>query len=167
MSAFFSSAETAITSTSSFKVRQLEKNEVKNASLLKRLINDIQNLITTILVGNNIVNIVTTTIATLFFTDVFGTKGAVISPIILTIVVLIFGEITPKMIAQAKSEDVALKFSKPIYFFSIILKPFVILLGLITKNLMKLFSANNIDADKVTEEDLKTIVDVKIGRAHV
>lgn len=160
MSAFFSSAETAITSTSSFKVRQLEKNEVKNASLLKRLINDIQNLITTILVGNNIVNIVTTTIATLFFTDVFGTKGAVISPIILTIVVLIFGEITPKMIAQAKSEDVALKFSKPIYFFSIILKPFVILLGLITKNLMKLFSANNIDADKVTEEDLKTIVDV-------
>jgi putative hemolysin len=159
MSAFFSSSETAITSISSLKVRQLEKNKVKNASLLKKLIADMQNLITTILVGNNIVNIVTTTIATIFFTDVFGVKGAVISPIILTIVVLLFGEITPKMVAKAKSEDVALKFTKPIYFFYVILKPIVFLLGLFTKNLTKLFVGSEDSDDTVTEEDLKSIVD--------
>lgn len=160
LSAFFSSTETAITSTSALKVRQLEKNKVKNASTLKRVMADLQNLITTILVGNNIVNIVTTTIATLFFTDIFGAKGAVISPIILTLVILIFGEITPKMVAQAKSQDIALKFSKPIYFFTIILKPIVYVLGIVTKNLTKLFVDNPEDAEKVTEEDLKTIVDV-------
>lgn len=160
LSAFFSSTETAITSTSALKVRQLEKNKVKNASTLKRVMADLQNLITTILVGNNIVNIVTTTIATLFFTDIFGAKGAVISPIILTLVILIFGEITPKMVAQAKSQDIALKFSKPIYFFTIILKPIVYVLGIVTKNLTKLFVDNPEDAERVTEEDLKTIVDV-------
>lgn len=160
LSAFFSSTETAITSTTSFKLRQLEKNKVKNASLLRKLLNDIQNLITTILVGNNIVNIATTTVATVFFTDLFGAKGAFISAVVLTIVVLIFGEITPKMIAQANSEKIALKFSKAIYICTVILKPIVFLLGLFTKSLTKKLIKDPEDSEKVTEEDLKTIVDV-------
>ena len=67
LSGFFSSSETAITSINKFKLRQLEEKEVKNAKLLRKLVEDSQNTITTILVGNNIVNILTTTIATLFF----------------------------------------------------------------------------------------------------
>lgn len=160
MSAFFSSSETAMTSTSNLKLRQLEKNKVKNASLLRQLLDDIQSLLTTILVGNNIVNIVTTTVATLFFTDLFGAKGAVMSAVILTFLLLIFGEITPKMVAQAKSEDVSLKFAKPIYVCTVILKPIVLVLGFVTKSLTKYFVKENQNSDIVTEEDIKTIVDV-------
>lgn len=160
MSAFFSSSETAMTSTSSIKLRQLEKNKVKNASLLRKLLDDIQTLLTTILVGNNIVNIVTTTVATIFFTDLFGAKGAVLSAVILTVLVLIFGEITPKMVSQAKNEEVSLKFAKPIYVCTVILKPIVIALGFITNVLTKAFIKEDENSDIVTEEDIKTIVDV-------
>lgn len=159
-SAFFSSSETALTSINTFKIRQMEKNGVKNSHILKKLVDNITKVLTTILIGNNIVNIVTTTIATIFFTDVFGPKGAVISPIILTIVVLIFGEVTPKNIAAANPERLSLKVAKPIRFFNIILTPLSFILGLITNSIGKLFISDSTDNDRVTEEDLKTIVDV-------
>ncbi len=159
-SAFFSSSETALTSINTFKIRQMEKNGVKNSHILKKLVDNITKVLTTILIGNNIVNIVTTTIATIFFTDVFGPKGAVISPIILTIVVLIFGEVTPKNIATANPERLSLKVAKPIRFFNIILTPLSFILGLITNSIGKLFISDSTDNDRVTEEDLKTIVDV-------
>lgn len=159
-SAFFSSSETALTSINTFKVRQMEKNGVKNSSILKKLITNISKVLTTILIGNNIVNIVTTTIATVFFTDVFGAKGAVISPIVLTIVVLIFGEVTPKNIAAANSEKLAIKVAKAIRFFNIILTPLSFVLGLITNSISRIFVTENVGSDRVTEEDLKTIVDV-------
>lgn len=160
MSGFFSSSETAMTSISKLKLMQLEKNKVKNSTILRKLVDDIQNLLTTILVGNNIVNIATTTVATIFFTDLFGTKGAVISAFILTVLVLIFGEITPKMIAQSKSEEVSLKFAKPIYIFTVILKPLVFILGLLTKTITNIFVKDLDESDIITEEDIKTIVDV-------
>lgn len=159
-SAFFSSSETALTSINTFKIRQMEKNGVKNSHILKKLVDNITKVLTTILIGNNIVNIVTTTIATIFFTDVFGPKGAVISPIILTIVVLIFGEVTPKNIATANPEGLSLKVAKPIRFLNIILTPLSFILGLITNSIGKLFISDSRDNDRVTEEDLKTIVDV-------
>ncbi len=159
-SGFFSSSETAITSINKFKLRQLEEKKIKNAKLLRKLVDDSQNTITTILVGNNIVNILTTTIATLFFTDIFGGAGAAISTVVVTITVLIFGEITPKLAAQINSEKMGLRFAKPIYIISLILKPLVFLLGLFTKYLTKKMSGDSVNSDKVTEEDLKTIVDV-------
>lgn len=159
-SAFFSSSETALTSINTFKIRQMEKNGVKNSNILKKLVDNITKVLTTILIGNNIVNIVTTTIATLFFTDVFGAKGAVISPIVLTIVVLIFGEVTPKNIAASNSEGLALRVAKPIRFFNIILTPLSFVLGLITNSIAKIFVPDTADSDRVTEEDLKTFVDV-------
>lgn len=160
LSAFFSSSETAITSINKFKIRQLEEKEVKNAGLLRKLVENSSDTITTILVGNNIVNILTTTIATLFFTDIFGSAGAAISTVTVTITVLIFGEITPKLAAQINSEKMGLKFSRPIYILSIILKPLVYLLGLFTQYLTKIMSDGRTSGDEVTEEDLKTIVDV-------
>ncbi|MDO5047608.1 MAG: hemolysin family protein [Anaerococcus sp.] len=160
LSAFFSSSETALTSLNTFKIRQMEKNQVKNASLLRKLVNNISKVLTTILIGNNIFNIVTTTIATIFFTDIFGPKGAVISPIVLTIVVLIFGEVTPKNIATSNSEKVALKVAKPIRFFEIILTPISFILVKITNAIGKAFISEEVESGRVTEEDLKTIVDV-------
>ena len=154
LSAFFSSSETAITSINKFKIRQLEEKEVKNAGLLRKLVENSSDTITTILVGNNIVNILTTTIATLFFTDIFGSAGAAISTVTVTITVLIFGEITPKLAAQINSEKMGLKFSRPIYILSIILKPLVYLLGLFTQYLTKIMSDGRTSGDEVTEEDL-------------
>ncbi|MDO4593737.1 MAG: hemolysin family protein [Tissierellia bacterium] len=160
LSAFFSSSETAITSTSIFKIRQLEKKKIKNSNILRKLVDDIQTLITTILVGNNIVNILTTTIATLFFTDLFGAKGAIISTITMTLLVLIFGEITPKTIAQSKNEKISLLVSKPIYFLTKLLKPLVFVLSFITSAIIKLFIGTNDEEKKVTQEDIKAIVGV-------
>lgn len=160
LSAFFSSSETALTSVNIFKIRQMEKNGVEKAPLVKKLVDNIGSVLTTILIGNNIVNIVTTTVATIFFTEVMGPKGAVISPIILTIVVLIFGEVTPKNIATAHSEKLALKVARPIRFIDIFLKPINFILGKITEAMTKLLIGEEENSNVVTEEDLKTIVDV-------
>lgn len=160
-SAFFSSSETALTSLNVFKIRQMEENGVENSSLVRRLTDDIGKVLTTILIGNNIVNIVTTTVATIFFTDLLGSSGAVVSTIILTLTILIFGEVTPKNIATSSSEKLALKVAKPIKFFDFILKPLSFFLQAITNFLTKIIIGENSQkGDLVTEEDLKTIVDV-------
>ena len=160
-SAFFSSSETALTSLNVFKIRQMEENGVENSSLVRRLTDDIGKVLTTILIGNNIVNIVTTTIATIFFTDLLGSSGAVVSTIILTMTILIFGEVTPKNIATSSSEKLALKVAKPIKFFDFILKPLSFFLQAITNFLTKIIIGESSQkGDLVTEEDLKTIVDV-------
>lgn len=160
LSAFFSSSETALTSVNIFKIRQMEKNGVAKAPLVKKLVDNIGSVLTTILIGNNIVNIVTTTVATIFFTEVMGPRGAVISPIILTIVILIFGEVTPKNIATANSEDLALRVARPIRLCDIILKPINFILGKITGAIAKALIGEKEETSIVTEEDLKTIVDV-------
>lgn len=160
-SAFFSSSETALTSLNVFKIRQMEENGVENSSLVRKLTENIGKVLTTILIGNNIVNIATTTIATIFFTDLFGPSGAIISTIVLTLTILIFGEVTPKNIASSSSEKVALKVAKPIKFFDFILKPMSFFLQAITNFLTRLLIGENTQkGDLVTEEDLKTIVDV-------
>ena len=160
LSAFFSSSETALTSLNIFKIRQMEKNGVEKAPLVRRLVDNIGSVLTTILIGNNIVNIVTTTVATIFFTDVMGPRGAVVSPIILTIVVLIFGEVTPKNIATANSEQLALRVASPIRLLDFIFKPASFLLSKITRFISNLFINEEEQSNLVTEEDLKTIVDV-------
>lgn len=160
LSAFFSSSETAITGTSKIKIRQLEKKKVKNAKILNKLTDDIQTMITTILVGNNIVNIVTTTVATIFFTDLYGAKGAVISTITMTLLILIFGEITPKTIAQKKNIPISLYVSRTIYILTKILKPLVVILSYITSGIIRLFIYEDSSEEIVTEEDLKEIVGV-------
>lgn len=160
-SAFFSSSETALTSLNVFKIRQMEENGVENSSLVRKLTDNIGKVLTTILIGNNIVNIVTATLATIFFTDLFGASGAVISTIVLTLTILIFGEVTPKNIASSQSEKVALRVARPISFFDIILKPLSFLLQAITNVLTKMIiGEDHPNQDLVTEEDLKTIVDV-------
>lgn len=160
-SAFFSSSETALTSLNVFKIRQMEENGVENSSIVRKLTDNIGKVLTTILIGNNIVNIVTTTLATIFFTDLFGASGAVISTVVLTLTILIFGEVTPKNIASSQSEKVALRVARPIKFFDIIIKPMSFFLQAITNLLTKMIiGEDHPSQDIVTEEDLKTIVDV-------
>lgn len=160
MSAVFSSSETAITSVSKIKVRQLDQKDDKNAHLLKKLHDNMQTTISTILIGNNIVNIAASSIATILFTNIFHQNGALISTVVMTVFVLIFGEVLPKTIAQYKNKSVALKFSRFIYFLTIVFKPIVKVLNLLTRLVIKLFIGEGEDSSTLTEEELKTLVEV-------
>lgn len=160
MSAVFSSSETAITSVSKIKVRQLDQKDNKNAHLLKKLHDNMQTTISTILIGNNIVNIAASSIATILFTNIFHQNGALISTVVMTVFVLIFGEVLPKTIAQYKNKSVALKFSRFIYFLTIIFKPIVKVLNILTRLIIKLFVGEDEDSSTLTEEELKTLVEV-------
>lgn len=160
MSAVFSSSETAITSVSKIKVRQLDQKDNKNAHLLKKLHDNMQTTISTILIGNNIVNIAASSIATILFTNIFHQNGALISTVVMTVFVLIFGEVLPKTIAQYKNKSVALKFSRFIYFLTLVFKPIVKVLNLLTRLVIKLFVGEDEDSSTLTEEELKTLVEV-------
>lgn len=160
MSAVFSSSETAITSVSKIKVRQLDQKDNKNAHLLKKLHDNMQTTISTILIGNNIVNIAASSIATILFTNIFHQSGALISTVVMTVFVLIFGEVLPKTIAQYKNKSVALKFSRFIYLLTIVFRPIVKILNVLTRLIIKLFVGEDEDSSTLTEEELKTLVEV-------
>lgn len=161
-SAFFSSAETAFSSLNRVKLKAMMRGDKSNKSI-ERALNVSENydvVLSTVLIGNNIVNIACTSIATLFFTGLLGDNsdlGATVSTIVMTIVVLIFGEITPKTIAKEKAERFVIVIAPIIKFFIIIFTP----LNLFFKGwkllMNKLFGLGK--ADTVTEEELKTYVD--------
>ncbi len=160
MSAVFSSSETAITSVSKIKVRQLDQKDNKNAHLLKKLHDNMQATISTILIGNNIVNIAASSIATILFTNYFHQNGALVSTVVMTVFVLIFGEVLPKTIAQYKNKSISLKFARFIYILTIVFKPIVKILNLLTRMVIKTFIGDSDDNSTITEEELKTLVEV-------
>ena len=100
MSAYFSATETAFSSLNKTRLKMLADNGNKRAALALRLSENYDKLISTILIGNNIVNIMVASIGTLLFVDIYGDIGATVSTDVVTIVVLIFGEITPKSIEK-------------------------------------------------------------------
>ena len=98
LSSLFSATETAYSSVSAIKLKNLAREGDRRAARVLEIINDFDRFLTTILIGNNIVNIVMTTVSTLLFTRIIGgTYGPTVSTVVITVVVLIFGEITPKM----------------------------------------------------------------------
>ena len=101
MSAYFSATETAFSSLNKTRLKVLADNGNKRAALALKLSEDYDKLISTILIGNNIVNIMVASIGTLLFVGLYGDIGATVSTVVVTIVVLIFGEITPKIVQRA------------------------------------------------------------------
>ena len=112
LSAYFSATETAFTSLNRIRLKNLANDGNKRARLVLDLEEKYDTLLSTILVGNNIANIANTAIATVFFVKLYGPYGATISTIVVTIVVLIFGEISPKSLAKENPEKFAM-FSAP------------------------------------------------------
>lgn len=160
-SAFFSSAETAFSSLNKVKLKAMSesKNQKKIEKTLS-LADDYDMVLSTILIGNNIVNIASTSIATLFFTGLLGDNsdlGATISTVVMTIIVLIFGEITPKTIAKETAESYAIAITPVIKAFIFIFYPLNLLFRGWKLLLNKIFGLGK--ADTVTEEELKTYVD--------
>lgn len=160
-SAFFSASETALMSLSKIRIRYMEDEGVKGAKLVASLIEKSSDLLSSILVGNNIVNIAATSVSTALFMSIFGSQGVAIATAVMTVLVLIFGEITPKTIAANSPEKVALLVSKPINLIMKIAKPLVWVFNLLTGIIFKLMGIDN-DGVKpfITEEELKTMVNV-------
>ena len=160
-SGFFSASETALMSLSRIKMRHMEEDGVKGAKLVSSLVEDSNRLLTSILIGNNIVNIAATSIATSLFTATLGAQGVAMATGVKTVLVLIFGEITPKTISANNPEKASLVVSKPIKFFVIILTPVVWVFNIITKVIFKLFGVDDNGVKPfITEEELKTMVNV-------
>ena len=111
MSAYFSATETAFSSLNKTRLKVLADNGNKRAALALKLSEDYDKLISTILIGNNIVNIMVASIGTLLFVGLYGDIGATVSTIVVTVVVLIFGEITPKSMAKEMPETMAMAFA--------------------------------------------------------
>ncbi|WP_122640196.1 HlyC/CorC family transporter [Romboutsia sp. 1001713B170207_170306_H8] len=160
-SGFFSASETALMSLSKIRIRYMKEEGVKGAKLVGSLIDNPNNLLTSILVGNNVVNIAATSISTSLFMSLYGDGGVPIATAVMTILVLIFGEITPKTIAANNTEKVALVVSKPIKTTIVILKPIVWIFNLITKVIFKVLGVQDKGIQPyITEEELKTMVNV-------
>jgi len=157
MSAYFSATETAFNSLNITKLKLAAEREDKGAKLILRLLEDYNRLLTTILVGNNIVNIALSSIATVFFIKLVGDAGATVSTAVITVIVLIFGEITPKSIAKESPEAFA-RFSAPIInFLAVILTPINFIFSLWKKLVSLVFKSS--DEQTVTEEELLSMVD--------
>ncbi|MBN8046199.1 MULTISPECIES: HlyC/CorC family transporter [Paraclostridium] len=160
-SGFFSASETALMSLSRIRVRHMQEEGVKGAKLVGKLTEDSGKLLSSILVGNNVVNIAATSISTSLFISILGTQGVAVATALMTILVLIFGEITPKTIAANNSEKIAILVSKPIKVIILILTPVVWIFNIITNIIFKIFGIKSKSGQPyITEEELRTMVNV-------
>jgi CBS domain containing-hemolysin-like protein len=161
LSGFFSSAETAFTAANRLKLRHMAEEGSKSAKRALRLIENPSKLISALLIGNKIVNIFASSLATLVAIDLYGISATGIATSILTIVIIIFGEITPKSFATQRAEKVSMMFSKPVGILMALLTPFVIIFYSISSWIIRLFGGDISQSHPlVTEEELKTMVDV-------
>ena len=160
-SAFFSMSETALMSMSKIRLRHLVENNVKHAKLTQDLLEHPNQLLGTILVGNNLVNIGASAIATSVAIYFWNNKGVGIATFLMTLLVLIFGEITPKNIAIDYTEEIVLFIAPIMNVFVKIFSPIVWILTNFTNGLLHLFGINKQEKKPlITEEELKTIVEV-------
>ena len=161
-SAFFSGTETAFTSFNRAKMKMLADEGNKKASLSLDIADNYDKMLTTLLIGNNIVNILLSSMATLMCIDLLSKVGkenlaSTVSTLVITVVVLIFGEITPKVLAKEHSIGFAMGVAPFIQFLMVILAPFNFIFSLWKKLLSKIFKAQTVDT--VTEGEVLTLVD--------
>ena len=161
LSAFFSSSETALTTVNQIRMRTLAYNGDKRAARVLRVTGNPGKMLSAILIGNNIVNLSASSISTSLAIHLFGNTGAGIATGILTFLILIFGEVTPKTMATIKADSMSLTAAAPIGFLMKILTPVIFIINKLSLGLMFLLHVNIKDAQKkMTEEELRTIVDV-------
>ena len=161
LSAFFSSSETALTTVSRMRILSLAEEGNSSAVTLLKVIDNKEKMLSAILIGNNIVNISVSSFTTILVTDLFGNYAVSIATAILTVLVLIFGEITPKTLATISNEKLALRFASVVYWLMYILTPVIFLINKLSSLVMKLFRIDKSEKKSTyTENELKTIVNV-------
>lgn len=157
LSAFFSSTETAYSSLNKIRLKNLSSAGDRRADLTLRIAEDYDRLLSTILIGNNIVNIASASLATVLFTNLLGGAGVSVSTVVMTVLVLIFGEITPKSLAKEAPESYAMAVAPIIRFFMALLLPLNFIFMMWKKLVSRMFKVSR--NDTITEEELKTMVD--------
>ncbi|MDD3205716.1 MAG: DUF21 domain-containing protein, partial [Lachnospiraceae bacterium] len=161
LSAFFSSAETALTTVSRMRIRGLVEENNKQAIKLQKIVDQYSKMLSTILIGNNIVNISASSLATTLAIRLWGNIAVGFMTGVLTILILIFGEIVPKTWASLNSEKLALAYGNIVYALMQLLTPVIKIIDAISTLIFKLLHIDlNANNATLTESDLKTIVDV-------
>ena len=157
LSAFFSASETAFTSLSQARIKSLSQTK-KSARLVLKISANYNRLLSTLLIGNNIVNIASASLATIIFTFWFGELGVTLSTVVMTVLVLIFGEITPKSIAKERPEEFAMFSVRILYAFRIVFTPLSIIFDGWKKLVNKIFRLDK-KRPSMTEEEFSIIVE--------
>ena len=161
LSAFFSSAETFLTTVNKIRIQSLAEQGNRNAKILEKVISDSSKMLSTILIGNNIVNISASSLATTITLRLFGNAFVSVSTGILTLLVLIFGEITPKTMATIHSEKIALSYARIIYALMVLFTPLVFIVQHLSFLMLRLLRVDpNAKGASMTEHELRTIVNV-------
>ncbi|MCI5529230.1 MAG: hemolysin family protein [Blautia sp.] len=159
LSAFFSSAETSMTTVNRIRIQALAQQGDKRAITLEKVISNSSKMLSTILIGNNIVNMAVSSLMTTLTIRVLGNAYVGLATGALTLVILLFGEITPKTLATLKAEKFALTYAKPIYVLMIILTPVVYIVGKLGNGIMFLLRVDpNAKPNAMTEHELRTLV---------
>lgn len=161
--AFFASSETAFWSISRVKMRQMLKKDKKKAEPVAKLKSKPDNLLTLLLIGNNFVNALASALATSIAIEIAGSSGPAAATLILTLLMLAFGEILPKTLASYTPEQTAQRSALPLMFLCFVFRPLIAVFNVITSLIVKLFSAlqkKKNDAPAITEEELKTLINV-------
>ena len=161
LSAYFSSAETALTMVNKIRMRTLADDGNKAAACVLKLHENKGKMLSAILIGNNVVNLSTSSIMTILAADIFGNAAVGIATGVLTILILIFGEITPKNYATINSEKITLRYIPVISFLMTVMTPVIYVINLVARGVMFLMRVDpNAINNSMTEEELRTIVDV-------
>ena len=160
-SGFFSGSETALMSLGKERVHQLA-DRGRRGLRVQQLVSNPERLLSTLLVANNVVNILGTAIATALFIDLLGTtRGPIVATVLVTVVILIAGEITPKTLARRSPERFSLVVAPTIYRLSIALAPIASFFTAITQRILQIFgSSDHEDLSNVTEEDIVALADL-------
>ena len=161
LSAFFSSAETAFVSLQRFRLEHLVATKVKGARRVAGMVERPERLLSTILLGNNFVNVAAVALGTILAVTVWGQEsGVLIATIGMTIILLIFAETTPKTIAAHHAEKLSLIYARPIQAISWLFTPFVIALSWIASGFAKLVGEGPVSRSLVSEEEIRTMISV-------
>ena len=158
MSAFFSAAETAFTGANRIRLKSRAENGSKKAERALEVMERYDKTLTTILIGNNIVNILTSSLATVLCIELFGAAGTLISTVAVTVVVLIFGEILPKTISKMHAENFACAVSGIMKFLMAVMTPLSAVFILLQKGAARLFGGKGSEVS-MTEQELMQIID--------
>jgi len=161
LSAFFSSAETALTTVNKMRVRTLAEAGNRRAIMLAKVTENPGKMLSTILVGNNIVNLSASAIMTTLALQTFGSKAVGAATGILTLIILVFGEITPKTVSTLNAEKIALAYANVIYWLVILMTPVIFLINQLSMGVLFLLRIDpKKKQDSITEDELRTIVKV-------
>ena len=161
LSAFFSSAETAFTTVNKIYMRTLAQDGNARAARVLQITENSGKMLSAILIGNNVVNLSASSLATTLAIGIFGSVGAGVATGILTLLILIFGEISPKTIATLRADKLALRFCGVIWMLMIVLTPVIFVVNRLSQFFLRLLGVRpGEEIRAMTEEELRTIVDV-------